>query len=257
METEEQPTTLPTDPTRGARLSWAWGVLIRPRRTFEAIIERTRGVWFLALLVLTAAVLAQVIASGIAQQGDQAMTLPPNFEDMSPEQQQQFMQAQQMSTGPLFDFVFPAILGTLGMWAGWVIIGGAYHLLLTLLGVRGSMIQRMNIAAWARMPLALRALVRATAVLVGGQAITATGLSGFVDPTAEGAALLVRAALALVDIYAIWQIVLLVVGARVGEPGVKRGRLAVGVTALMIALYGLQALVTYLPSSLARAAGGF
>jgi hypothetical protein len=256
METE-QTTTLPADPSRGARFSWAWGVLIRPRRTFEAIIERTRGVWFLALLVLTAAVLAHVIAAGVAQQGSQAMSLPPNFEDMSPEQQQQFMQASQLSTGPLFRFVFPALLGTLGMWAGWIVIGGAYHLLLTLLGVRGSMIQRMNIAAWARMPLALRAIVRAVAVLVSGQAITATGLSGFVDPAAEGAALLARAVLALVDIYAIWQIALLVIAARVGEPGVKRGRLAIGVTALMIALYGLQALVTYLPSSLAQAAGGF
>lgn len=255
METE-QTSTLPTDPTRGTRLSWAWGVLIRPRRTFEAILERTRGVWFLALLVLTAAVLAHVIAAGAVQQGGPAQ-LPPNFEDMSPEQQQQFMQAQQLSTGPLFRFVFPALLGTLGMWAGWVVIGGAYHLLLTLLGVRGSMIQRMNIAAWARMPLALRGFVRAAAVLVSGQAITATGLSGFVDPAAEGVALLALAGLALVDIYAIWQIALLVIAARVGEPGVKRGRLTIGVTALMIALYGLQALVTYLPSSLAQAAGGF
>lgn len=251
----EQTTTLPTDPSRGARLGWAWGVLIRPRRTLEAIAERARGVWFLVLAVLTAAVLFQVIAAGTAQQ-DQSVTLPPNFEDMSPDQQQQFMQASQMSTGPLFRFVFPALLGTLGMWAGWAVVGAAYHLLLTLLGVRGSMIQRMNIAAWARMPLALRALVRSVAMLVTGQTIVATGLSGFIDPAAEGAALLARAALALVDIYAIWQIVLLVVGGGVGEPGVKRRRLTIGVTLLMIALYGVQALVTYLPTSLAQAVSG-
>lgn len=253
----EQTTILPDDLTRGPRFSWVWEVLIRPRKTFEAIAERTKGVWFLALLLLTLAIVAQVMAAGVAQRGQQAVSLPPNFENLSPEQQAQFMQASQLSNGPLFTFIFPAALRVLGLWAGWVVVGGAYHLLLTLLGARGSMIQRMNIAAWARMPLLLREIVRAVAVLASGHAIVATGLSGFIDPGAEGAALFFRALLALIDVYVIWQIVLLVVAAQVGDPGVRRGRLAVGVAALMVVLYGAQALIMYLSSSIAQVAGSF
>lgn len=163
----------------------------------------------------------------------------------TPEQQAQFEQAAQAASGPVFRYVIPSITAVGAVWVGWLIVGGSLHLLLTLFGARGTNTERMNIAAWAGLPFALRDIVRIVAILIGGSAIAAPGLSGFIDPEATGLAAYFGQFLRVVDIYTIWNIALLVVGSRALDPNLGRGRLIAGIGLLVLLLYLVQALLGY------------
>jgi hypothetical protein len=196
------------------------GVFFRPKATFRSINEQNRGVWRLPMLILTLATLASILVAGSIKQQialNSTPELPPDFQYFSPEQQAQVMQAMQATSGPVFIYVFPAIVALLGIWLGWLLVGGLLHLAVTLFGGRGETIYTMNLVAWASLPLVLRELVRAVSMLVTGQLINSPGLSGFAPADPTGSTTYLSAILAAIDIYLLWHIVLLVIGVRVGN----------------------------------------
>ena len=90
---------------RRFHFNWVLPVLFRPRRTFEAITALPGNNWSAPLLVLSVLVLFSVLAGGwakqrTAMQGE--MSLPPDFQYYSPEQQAQYTQAVQAQQGPVF-----------------------------------------------------------------------------------------------------------------------------------------------------------
>src|SRR5205823_6247579 len=102
----------------------------------------------------------------------------------------------------------------IGVWAGWLIFGGILHLILTLMVGRSTTSVTMNIVAWASVPLAVRALFQFFYLMILRQPIGPAGFSGYV-PTDGGIPLVLCGAfLGLLDIFLIWQIVLLVIGVR-------------------------------------------
>lgn len=236
----------PTRPRRPRRFypRWIPQVLVRPREAFRRIVGERRGVWQAAILLLTVTAVLRVLATGYVQQQTPGMgeTLPPDFEFWSPEQQQQFMQASQLTGGPVFNYVLPALQAVGGVWFGWLVVGGVLHLLLTLLGGRTPTITTMNIVAWARLPFAVRDVVRTVAALAGDP-VTTTGLAGFAPPEAAGGALFLSLLLAFVDIYLIWQIVLIVLGVRTADSTLGAARTwlftTLGVVALLLARVGI------------------
>jgi hypothetical protein len=172
------------------------------------------------MLILTLATLASVLVAGSIKQQialNSTPELPPDFQYFSPEQQAQVMQAMQATSGPVFIYVFPAIVALMGIWLGWLLVGGLLHLAVTLFGGRGETMYTMNLVAWASLPLALRELVRVAAMLVTDQLIASPGLSGFAPADPAGSATYLSALLASIDIYFIWHILLLVIGVRVGN----------------------------------------
>ncbi len=150
-----------------------------------------------------------------------------------------------MTSGPVFRYVLPAIGAVLSVWLGWLIVSGALHLTVTLLGGRGSTLRTANTVAWAGAPFALRDVVRAVAMLASGQVIASPGLSGFTSPEATGSLLFLKLFLASVDLYLIWHIGLLILGLRAGDPGLPPARTGISVTAVMITLLALQALAAF------------
>lgn len=236
-------------PPRRYSPQWLWSVLIRPRQAFKEIAAYTRGVWLPALLVLSlTAVLHVVITASAPQSIDMPAGpagMPSGMDYYTPEQQAQFEQAAQAASGPVFRFVMPSVIAVAAVWAGWLVAGGSLHLLLTLFGARGTSAERMNITAWAGLPFALRDLVRIGAVLIGGSAVAAPGLSGFIAPEAVGVAAYFGQFLRVVDIYTIWNIALLVIGSRALDSNLGRGRLIVGISLLLLLLYLVQALAGY------------
>jgi hypothetical protein len=113
------------------------------------------------------------------------------------------------------------------------------HLFLTLLGGRGNSQQKLNIVAWASMPLVLRAFVRAGAMMSTGSLIAYPGLSGFA-PGGEGIpAALVASLLAAFDLYLLWHVGMLVGGLRIAER-LPRARLWIAVlfTLIVVILLG-------------------
>ncbi len=99
----------------------------------------------------------------------------------------------------------------------WFVVGWLLHLVLTLLGGRGTSRAALNVAAWAALPALIRSLVQLVAMLATDQLIAAPGLAGFA-PAGEGFAnALLSGMLSNVDIYLLWQIVLLFIGVRLSS----------------------------------------
>lgn len=229
---------LPLARPRPFRFNWLVPVLFRPRAVFAQMAAEARPVWLTPLLVLTLSGLLAVAVAGplkIAAAQSGQVELPTDFQYWPVEQQASYMESQKLASGPVFVYVFPALLAVLQVWVGWLVAGGLLHLVLTLFGGRGSTDASLNIAAWAAVPFVLRDLVRAGYILAEHKLIGAAGLAGFA-PTAEGLGnLLLAAVLALIDLYALWYLLLMFIGVRAAG-GMSRGRAlaAVLITALLV-----------------------
>jgi hypothetical protein len=141
---------------------------------------------------------------------------PSGFEFYTPEQQAQFQQAVTGMNTPTFHYVLPAIAGLLLVLGVWLAVGWLLHLALTLRGGRGTSQQMLNVAAWALLPFAVREGVRLGFMLNSERLIASPGLSGFAPAAASGNVgnIFLAAVLAFVDIYLLWSIVLLAIGAQ-------------------------------------------
>lgn len=229
-------------------LDWIVPLLFRPRQTMARVAAAERGIARTPLLVLLLMTLALVTITGSIKQAAAAsgqITLPPGFEYYTPEQQAAFQQAMAATGGPVFTYVLPALLGSLGVLGAWLAVGWLFHLLLTMMGGRGASHQALNLVAWASVPYAIRHLVRSGAMLSSNQLLAYPGLSGFA-PAGEGnGAIYLAALLALVDVYLIWQIVLLVVGIRAGDslPPVKAWLASLLAVLVVLLIRALPALV--------------
>lgn len=243
---------LPLERPRRFYFDWLLPMLLRPRATFAKIVALGRATWFTPLLVLTLTSLLVVAVAGpiklaAAQSGE--VTLPPGFEFWTPEQQAQFYTAQQSTSGPVFIYVFPAILAVLRLWVGWLVLGGLLHLVLTMLGGRDSTGGALNIVAWAALPFALRDLVRAGFMFLEKQLVGNPGLVGFA-PAGDGWVYAVLAdLLGRVDIYTLWYVILLYLGVR-ASVGLSAGKSLAGLLIALLIVLVLGVLPTVLISTL-------
>jgi hypothetical protein len=196
--------------------SWIPAILIRPRATIPLINKEQKHIWLTPLVVLSVlAVLVVIIAAPIRRNAIQmGLTTPPDFQYYSAEQQTQFYNAQATQTSPLFMYVFPVLFGLVAIWLSWFILGSVLHLALTLSGSRAVSVKSYNMVGWAMVPLGVRYLVQIIAMVITKSTINGAGLSGLVSAEATGIAAYLAALLGLIDIFFIWQIILLILGTR-------------------------------------------
>jgi len=207
----------PIERTRRFYFGWLLPVLWRPRRTLSKISEGTSGAWLTPMLVLSLVILISVFVAGpIRKEAAMSGTLPvpQDFQWWPPEQQEQFQQNLSATSGPLFTHGIPAFSGLLKVWLGWLLMGGVLHLILTLAGSRSSAGSVLTVAAWASTPLIIRYLVQSIWMLSTHTLIGSPGLVGFAPVGDSGGVRFLTAVLPLIDLYLIWQIVLMVVGLR-------------------------------------------
>ena len=248
--TDSQPVPL-AQPSR-LHLDWVMGVLFRPRKTFTQVAAQTRPVWLIPMLLLTLTALIFIFITGPIKKNAAMMTgptLPPSYQYMTPEQQAQFMKSYEATQGPIFLYVFPALIALGKVWLGWLIVGGMLHLILTLLGGRGSTGVAMNLVAWAAIPLAVRDGVRIVAMLSAHKLIANPGLAGFAPLATAGFGLYLAKIMALIDLYVIWHILLMVVGVRRAN-GLALGKAWISVLVTVFLALNLQALAAFLTALL-------
>jgi len=232
---------------QGADWSWLLKIFFQPKRTMVKIIEAEQAVWFPALLVLSLTAIALVIANGTIRQRiglDNPAQLPEYFQWYTPEQQEQFMQALQATSGTGFVFILPAIASIVKVWFGWLIVGSLVYLALTAVGSAVKSGTALNIVAWASLPFALRDLVRAASITLNSQLIQASGLSGFTPVGTGNGILFLSALLSLIDLYWIWQVVLVNLGGRIASKS-STNKTATGITFTMVFILVIQALIGY------------
>lgn len=193
---------------------WVPSMFRKPKAAFERILAEEGNVWWLPLVALTVTALLLVFMTAHAASDTVAgsnQALPSDFEYYPPQSQEQLLQAMEVANGFTFRYLFPGILSVARVWLGWLIVAASLHLVLTLMGGRGSIRSAMNLVAWTGLPFAVRDLVRVAYIGFTHQAIHYPGLSGFLISD-SGATLTdgVSALLGLIDIYWLWHVALLV-----------------------------------------------
>ena len=222
--------------------NWSWlvKIFVQPKQTIIKAVQAEGAVWFPALLAMCLAAVILVIANGSIRQKiglDNPATLPEYFQYYSQEQQQQFMQALQATSSPAFIFYLPAMAAIVRVWVGWLIVGSLVYLALTAVGSAMKAGSALNLVAWASMPLVLRDLVRAAAVLITGSLIQAPGLAGFTPVGTGNMNLFLNSLLALIDIYWVWQLVIVNLGSRAaGKSSAAKTVTAITLTMIIILL---------------------
>ena len=241
-------TDIPLDqrPPRRFDLPRAQAMLFRPRRGFQEMAAESRATWLTPMLLLSITAILVVVVAGYlntraAMMGE--IQLPQDWEFWTPEMQNNFMQAQQATQGPVFLYIMPMIASLTGLWVGWLLLAGLLHFGSTLLGGRGSMQSALNIVAWSSLPFALRDILRVIFMLAAGHAIISPGLSGFTSTPGLVSQILMR-----LDIFLIWQVVLLVIGFALAD-GLSRGKAVTGVLLVIILVLIAQAGVGTLASN--------
>ena len=194
------------------------------------------------MLILSITSMLYILASGWVRTHLSAIgevPLPTDWQYWTPDMQNQYMQAQQATQGPIFLYVIPALGALASLWLVWVLVGSLLRLTLTILGGHNSGVA-MNVAAWAGLPFGLRDLLRAGYLLLGQDLIANPGLSGFIQPGQGNALLFLQQVLVFVDIFTIWYLVLLIVGVRSGN-SISVGRAILAVLVVFLIVFGARA----------------
>lgn len=208
--------------------------------------SESRATWLTPMLLLTISAILVVVVAGYLKSRATMMgevQLPPDWQYWTPEMQNNYMRAQQATQGPVFLYVMPMISSLTGLWVGWLLLAALLHFGSTLLGGRGSMQSALNIVAWASLPFVLRDILRIVFMLSAGHPIVSPGLSGFTSTPGFVTQLLTR-----LDIFLIWQIILLVIGFALTD-GLPRGKAVTGVLVVVLLVLLAQAGLGALASS--------
>jgi hypothetical protein len=199
----------------------------------------------LSLMASLVVIVGGYLRSRAALMGE--ISLPPDWQFWTPEMQNNYMQAQQATQGPVFTYIIPLVVTLTVLWLGWLVLAGLLHLGSTLLGGRGSMQSALNVVAWASLPFALRDLLRIVFMLSVGHAIVSPGLSGFATNASFLSQLLTR-----VDIFLVWYVILLVIGFGIAD-SLPRSKAVAGVIVVMLMVLLAQAGLGMLGSGLGGA----
>lgn len=223
--------TLTQKPVRRFDFSRVSAVIVRPRRVFQEIASEARATWLTPMLVLTiSTILVGIIAGYLrtraAMMGE--VSLPKDWQYWTPEMQNNYMQAQQATQGPVFMYIIPLVGSLAGLWLGWLLLAALLHFGSTLLGGRGSMQGALNIVAWASLPFAVRDILRIVFMLTAGHAINSPGLSGFGSTTG-----FVSQLLSHLDIFLVWNIILLILGFQIAD-SLTRSKAVAGVVVIVM-----------------------
>lgn len=243
---------------RKFQLKWFFPLFFKPGKALAEIGEKNYSVWLAPLVLLMVSALVLVLVSvPIISAAAPQVTPPEGFEYYSPQQQQQFSEAVGVNSSPMVTTVFPLVGKFLGIWIGWFLLGSILHLSLTLNGSRSSNRSALNIVAWASLPFFVRNIVQIFAILISHQIIKGPGLSGFMAEGVTGFQAFLTALLAFVDIYLIWQIILIGIGA-IKISGLKAGKAWLATLAAILIFLALKAIPGLITSQLSGlSTGGF
>jgi hypothetical protein len=243
-------TTTTSNTARRIDLPRMFAVFFNPRATFAQMASEARATWLTPMLVLSITAILAVAAAGYlktqaAMMGE--ISLPPDWQWWTPEMQNNFMQAQQATQGPVFMYVMPLIGSLTGLWLGWLVLSALLHLGSTLLGGRGSMQNALNLVAWGSLPFALRDILRAAYMFLAQHTIVSPSLSGFASSSGFLYQILART-----DLFLLWNIILLVIGFAVVD-GLPKGKsfatVFIVIVLVLLAQAGLAGLVSSLGGS--------
>ncbi len=197
--------------------SWLCFALIwfRPRKILKAIAAEERRIWVFPLLVISAGLLVFTFTRGWVQSSTRPeVVFPPDYQYYLPDEQQNLQNALALANGPVFVYLFPAIAALAGLGLYWLVYSGLLVSGFRILRGRCSGRSIRNLTAWAMLPMILRFFIQSIYMVLSGEVIKTTGMSGVVFSSDALQQSIGAYFLSGVDIYLIWQMALLIIGGR-------------------------------------------
>jgi hypothetical protein len=245
-------TTTKIELPRRFYFQWVPEFFIKPKTTFLKVISQLGNAWFTPILILSITAILRALTAGWLKQQAARMgeiTLPPDYQWYTPEQQAQYMQAIQSTQSPVFIYILPAMAALVGLWIAWIITGSMIHLVQTLIGGRTEISTTLTVVAWASLPFFVKDIVRILYMLFTKNLIQYTGLSGLMPVTDEATNLYLIKFLANIDIYMIWYVVLIIIGIKLAT-SLTLEKTAIGILLTILVILAVNALLAYLLSTL-------
>jgi hypothetical protein len=217
-------------PTQRGLFRLLVGIIFRPRATLAYVGERGRRTWWLPALLVVLLIVLPVLVSGPIRTEQTRQEMRAAQEEMAERMgeavsEEQLEQAMSLAASPLLTVVFPAVGSAVGRVVGWLAWAAALYLAGMVFGGRSTFGQLFPIVVWAWLPYGLRGLLQTAYVLLSRQLIANPGLSGLVGttpsvgntvlaPPSVGQTLLTTF-LSHIDLFLVWNLILLVVGVEV------------------------------------------
>jgi hypothetical protein len=236
------------------------GTLIRPAATMRALSRQQRRWWGVIALLMLVALGAHAFAYANANAEHLYQSQLEFYENMTEEERGPYMQPPERRSTPLVTIAVRLLGSVVGTVVTWLIWAGALYLLGVFFGQNGAKFGGLfAMTLWAWVPYVVRNIVQAVYMFVTNHAIYNQGLSGlaydqapptmfssfqpYVAPS-TGDLLLARV-LGRVDIYTVWNVVLLIAGVHAFSQLGRRKSiwLTVGLWLLFTALTLLPALI--------------
>lgn len=133
------------------------------------------------------------------------------------------------------------ILSALGNVAGfiltWLCLGSLVNLFSISFGGQGNTKMSLVFVAWACIPVGIRAIMQIMYVLATTTSINAVGLSGFISNAETSGAILLQKTLAQIDIYLVWQVVLLVLGTSVMTKLNRKKSIIIALSSIILVIF--------------------
>ena len=225
------------------------GIWFRPRRTLRAVAQGPGWLWavpFLVALALAGGLAfaaapardAQQRAQSAAMAAARQQELPPELR-ASPEEAANVPEPSRVLT-----LWLPFVIAAAGILFGWLLRAAVLHVSSMALGGQQGYSAVYRASAWATFPLLLRSAVQLVYVLVTGELVAGSGLSGLwgtplaaPEQTASPVLSIPAILLGRVDLYTVWYVILL------GVAVAAAGRLSRGKAAAVVIIYILLSLL--------------
>jgi hypothetical protein len=211
------------------------------------------------LLTVLPVLVAAPITTRLAREAVRASQEQMNEQrgmELSAQEEAQMEQAMSVAASPLITVVFPVVGAVVGRAVGWLAWAGALYLAGLALGGRSGFGKMFQMVVWTWLPYALRGLLQTVYILVTGEIIANPGLSGLVMDTSSVTEMVVTppstgqliatSFLSRLDLFMVWNLVLLVIGVIVFTrlPRRKAVLVTLGVWLVLTALGLVPALVS-------------
>jgi hypothetical protein len=207
------------------QFKYLFSLLVHPKQTFEHVLLR-KATWYTPLLVISFLLIAQVFVKGFLSPPASEMVPPDGIltEGVSSQglkvgggSSGEGMDGTETVSEPSSgwrDSLLPAISKLAGLWLGWFVLTLLLFLALVVSGSQGSFTSALNLTAWSSLPLAVQVLAQILITLIYSSASTLPqGLAGLALKTQSTSGEFLGLLLRRVDIFLIWQAVLLMIGA--------------------------------------------
>jgi hypothetical protein len=213
-------------PTNGRfHFKWLFPLLVHPRQTFEHVLIR-KATWYTPMLVISLLLIAQVFVRGflnppaselVPSEGFPTEGVPSKGMEVGGGSGVEGMDAVATVSEPSSgwrDSLLPAASKLAGLWIGWFVLTLLLFVALVISGSQGNFTSALNLTAWSSLPFAVQVLVQIIIALIYTSATNLPqGLAGLALKVQGMGGEFLGIIFQRVDIFLIWQAVLLMIGA--------------------------------------------